>query len=198
MLFDLIARKQRWLPVLSKIDQKRRENLRKKLSLHMDNTLLRVCKADASKKELRKMKFHKPHWPPVIFAKESEKRRRCRKSLEEDGSQATPSTSKQWPPKMKTCQGSERWNEDHATAIATHKSPSLLRCYGDLLQHSFNKLSQHLLGLEQDYSKPKVCTVSSGKLIGMECLCSQQCWEFREKFVQAYMPQNESETTWWR
>ncbi|ROL44328.1 hypothetical protein DPX16_8750 [Anabarilius grahami] len=48
------------------------------------------------------MKFQKPHWPPVISAEEREKRRRFQESLEEDGSEATPSTSKQWPLKVKT------------------------------------------------------------------------------------------------
>ncbi|XP_048061988.1 uncharacterized protein LOC125277565 [Megalobrama amblycephala] len=91
-----MARKQRWPPVLSQRDQERRE----KLSSHVDDTTLRVCKAEASKQEQRKMKFCKPHWPPVISAEECEKRR-FRESLE-DGSEATPSTSKQWPLKMKT------------------------------------------------------------------------------------------------
>lgn len=96
-----MARKQRWTPILSKIDQELRESLRKKLSLQMDNTTLHVCKAEASKKEQMKMKFRKPHWPPIISVEENEKRR-FRESLEEGGSQTTPSMSKQWPPKTKT------------------------------------------------------------------------------------------------
>ncbi|KAK2898943.1 hypothetical protein Q8A67_010361 [Cirrhinus molitorella] len=57
---------------------------------------------EASEEERRKMKFCKPHWPPVISAEESKKRRGFWKSLEEESCQATPSTSKQWPPKMQT------------------------------------------------------------------------------------------------
>ncbi|KAK9963911.1 hypothetical protein ABG768_005130 [Culter alburnus] len=78
-------------------------------------------------------------------------------------------------------EGLERWNEDRAAAAVTHDAPSSLRCYSGSLQHSLNELSQRLLGcsLVQDYSKPGQYT---GELIGVEYLCSQQSWEFRENF----------------
>ncbi|XP_051954038.1 uncharacterized protein LOC127623665 [Xyrauchen texanus] len=78
-------------------------------------------------------------------------------------------------------EGLERWNEDRAAAAFGHKAPSSLRCYSASLQHSLNELSQCLLGktLVQDSSKPRQYT---GELIGVEYLCSQQSWEFRDKF----------------
>ncbi|XP_067280900.1 uncharacterized protein [Pseudorasbora parva] len=78
-------------------------------------------------------------------------------------------------------EGLERWNEDRAAAAATHGAPPMLRCYSGSFQHSLNELSQRLLGcsLVQDYSKPGKYT---GELIGVEYLCSQQSWEFRENF----------------
>ncbi|XP_056120631.1 uncharacterized protein LOC130097715 [Rhinichthys klamathensis goyatoka] len=81
-------------------------------------------------------------------------------------------------------EGLERWNEDRAAAAAatvTDEAPSSLRCYSASLQHSLSELSQRLLGcsLVQDYSKPGQYT---GELIGVEYLCSQQSWEFRENF----------------
>ncbi|XP_016115196.1 uncharacterized protein [Sinocyclocheilus grahami] len=78
-------------------------------------------------------------------------------------------------------EGLERWNEDRAAAAVTHNAPLSLRCYSGSLQHSLNELSQRLLGcsLVQDYSKPGQYT---GGLIGVEYLCSQQSWEFRENF----------------
>ncbi|KAL0185674.1 hypothetical protein M9458_017344 [Cirrhinus mrigala] len=50
------------------------------------------------------MKFRKPNWPPVISSEEREKRKRFRESLgcPDNSPEASPSTSKQWPPKMKT------------------------------------------------------------------------------------------------
>ncbi|XP_077058226.1 uncharacterized protein LOC143720384 [Siphateles boraxobius] len=82
-------------------------------------------------------------------------------------------------------EGLERWNEDRAAAAAAatvmDEGPSSLRCYSASLQHSLNELSQRLLGcsLVQDHSKPGQYT---GELIGVEYLCSQQSWEFREDF----------------
>ncbi|XP_051953220.1 uncharacterized protein LOC127623061 [Xyrauchen texanus] len=78
-------------------------------------------------------------------------------------------------------EGLERWNEDRAAAAFGHEAPSSLRCYGASLQHSLNELSQDVLGvsLVQDYSKPRQYT---GELIGVEYLCSQQSWEFRDEF----------------
>ncbi|XP_059389973.1 uncharacterized protein LOC132123402 [Carassius carassius] len=77
-------------------------------------------------------------------------------------------------------EGFERWNENRAAAAVTH-APLSLRCYSGSLQHGLNELSQRLLGcsLVQDYSKPGEYT---GELIGVEYLCSQQSWEFRENF----------------
>lgn len=77
-------------------------------------------------------------------------------------------------------EGLERWNEDHAAAAVTHDAPLSLRCYSASLQHSLNELSQRLgCSLAQDYSKPRQYT---SELIGVEYLCSQQSWEFRENF----------------
>ncbi|XP_056094648.1 uncharacterized protein LOC130073203 [Rhinichthys klamathensis goyatoka] len=79
-------------------------------------------------------------------------------------------------------EGLEWWNEDRAAAATiTDEAPSSLRYYSASLQHSLNELSQRLLGcsLVQDYSKPGQYP---GKLIGVEYLCSQQSWEFRENF----------------
>ncbi|KAL1269397.1 hypothetical protein QQF64_031686 [Cirrhinus molitorella] len=78
-------------------------------------------------------------------------------------------------------EGLEQWNEDRAATAVTHDAPLSLRCYSGSLQHSLNELSQCLLGcsLAQSYSKPGQYT---GELIGVEYLCSQQSWEFRENF----------------
>ncbi|XP_056103250.1 uncharacterized protein LOC130082422 [Rhinichthys klamathensis goyatoka] len=81
-------------------------------------------------------------------------------------------------------EGLERWNKDRAAAASatvTDEAPSSLRCYSASLQHSLSELSQRLLGcsLVQDYSKPGQYT---GELIGVEYLCSQQSWEFKENF----------------
>ncbi|XP_056614654.1 uncharacterized protein LOC130429852 [Triplophysa dalaica] len=77
-------------------------------------------------------------------------------------------------------EGLERWNEDRAAA-AVSDAPQSLRCYSASFQHCLNELSQRLLGcsLVKDYSKPGEYT---GELMGVEYLCSQQSWEFRENF----------------
>ncbi|KAK2898942.1 hypothetical protein Q8A67_010360 [Cirrhinus molitorella] len=96
-------------------------------------------------------------------------------------------------------EGLEWWNEDCATAAVTHDAPLSLCCYSGSLQHSLNELS---------YTQVCVCNAMfcfcfffnaqtsvlqpyflfnfllSGELIGVEYLCSQQSWEFRENFGQ--------------
>ncbi|CAM4571596.1 unnamed protein product [Leuciscus chuanchicus] len=95
-----MPRKQGWPPVLPRQERERREKLRRRLESDLANTVQRVSKAEAFKKN---EKFSKPHWPPVISSEEKERRRLFRKSLEKPSSPpASPSTSQQWPPQMKT------------------------------------------------------------------------------------------------
>lgn len=99
-----MAKQQRWPPVISEREQVRRKKFRQRLSKDLDNTALRVQRADSEKEQKKAMTFRKPHWPPVISSEESERRRLFREKLERKASlQATPSTSQQWPPVLK-CQ----------------------------------------------------------------------------------------------
>ncbi len=84
----IMPKKQSWPPVISKREQERREKFRQRLSRDLDNTILRVQRAE---KEKKNMKFRKPHWPPVISSEERERRRFGER----------PSTSQQWPPVLK-------------------------------------------------------------------------------------------------
>ncbi len=94
----IMPKKQSWPPVISKREQERREKFRQRLSRDLDNTSLRVQRAE---KEKKNMKFRKPHWPPVISSEERERRRFGERLERKSSLQATPSTSQQWPPVLK-------------------------------------------------------------------------------------------------
>ncbi len=94
----IMPKKQSWPPVISKREQERREKFRQRLSRDLDNTSLRVQRAEKEKKII---KFRKPHWPPVISSEERERRRFGERLERKSSLQATPSTSQQWPPVLK-------------------------------------------------------------------------------------------------
>ncbi|KAK0151968.1 hypothetical protein N1851_006667 [Merluccius polli] len=69
-------------------------------------------------------------------------------------------------------EGLVRWNENQGRAAVEGGERSALRCYSAQLQHSFDQLTQELLGLTlvNTYTLPRECT---GELIGVEYLFSQ-------------------------
>ncbi|KAK0132914.1 hypothetical protein N1851_031722 [Merluccius polli] len=69
-------------------------------------------------------------------------------------------------------EGLVRWNENRGRAAVEGGERSALRCYSAQLQHSFDQLTQELLGLTlvDTYTSPREYT---GELIGVEYLFSQ-------------------------
>ncbi len=55
----IMPKKQSWPPVISKREQERREKFRQRLSRDLDNTSLRVQRAEKEKKNMKFMKANK-------------------------------------------------------------------------------------------------------------------------------------------
>lgn len=100
IIIEKCLKKTEWPPVLPRQELLPPFLLRQRLEGDFATTVLRVSKAEASND---RVKFSRPHWPPLISSEEKERRRLFRESLGKRSSPpATPSTSQRWPPQMKT------------------------------------------------------------------------------------------------
>ncbi|KAF1393394.1 hypothetical protein PFLUV_G00015170 [Perca fluviatilis] len=93
-------------------------------------------------------------------------------------------------------EGLVRWNENRGRAAVEGGQRSALRCYSAQLQHSFDQLTQELLGLTlvDTYTQPREYT---GELIGVEYLYSQTSAVLQQDLCDPDAPGGTAEEEAW-